>query len=173
MSVRRGVKVDCVQLSETGEPLRWDWPTRREFLHVMWPVSATKTSPPASIVAPPGPISNLARGAQPCSASCEGGWGDRIGMGQGNAPALSCHPNILRGTGNRCSGAAAQGSPAWRCVALLGYLPGAQNRPGSANGLDNGLTGSIPVIAHQLRCSSKIVSETSIGPHGPNMGQSI
>jgi hypothetical protein len=30
--------------------------------------------------------------------SCEGGWGDRIGMDQGSAPALSCHTDTLRGT---------------------------------------------------------------------------
>ena len=30
--------------------------------------------------------------------SCEGGWGDRIGMDQGSAPALSCHTDTLRGS---------------------------------------------------------------------------
>ena len=60
-------------------PLRSDWPTRREFLHVMWPVSATKTSPPASIVAPPGPISNLARGAHRHIRHRAKEGGDRIG----------------------------------------------------------------------------------------------
>jgi hypothetical protein len=30
--------------------------------------------------------------------SCEGGWGDRIGMDQGDSPALNCHTDTLRGT---------------------------------------------------------------------------
>jgi len=33
----------------------------------------------------------------PRPPACEGGWGDRIGMDQGSAPALSCHTDTLRG----------------------------------------------------------------------------
>jgi hypothetical protein len=36
--------------------------------------------------------------APPRPPSCEGGWGDRIGMDQGSPPALSCHTDTLRGT---------------------------------------------------------------------------
>jgi hypothetical protein len=36
--------------------------------------------------------------APPRPSSCEGGWGDRIGMDQGSPPALSCHTDTLRGT---------------------------------------------------------------------------
>jgi hypothetical protein len=35
--------------------------------------------------------------APPRPPSCEGGWGDRIGMDQGGPPALSCHTDTLRG----------------------------------------------------------------------------
>jgi hypothetical protein len=34
----------------------------------------------------------------PRPPSCEGGWGDRIGMDQGSPPALGCHTDTLRGT---------------------------------------------------------------------------
>jgi hypothetical protein len=33
----------------------------------------------------------------PRPPSCEGGWGDRIGMDQGSPPSLSCHTDTLRG----------------------------------------------------------------------------
>ena len=36
--------------------------------------------------------------APPRPPSCEGGWGDRIGLDQGSPPALSCHTDTLRGT---------------------------------------------------------------------------
>jgi hypothetical protein len=36
--------------------------------------------------------------APPRPPSCEGGWGDRIGMDQGSPPALNCHTDTLRGT---------------------------------------------------------------------------
>lgn len=36
--------------------------------------------------------------APPRPSSCEGGWGDRIGMDQGSSPALGCHTDTLRGT---------------------------------------------------------------------------
>jgi hypothetical protein len=36
--------------------------------------------------------------APPRPLSCEGGWGDRIGMDEGSAPALNCHTDTLRGT---------------------------------------------------------------------------
>ena len=36
--------------------------------------------------------------APPRPPDCHGGWGDRIGINQGGAPALSCHTDNLRGS---------------------------------------------------------------------------
>lgn len=36
--------------------------------------------------------------APPRPPDCHGGWGDRIGINQGGAPALSCHTDTLRGS---------------------------------------------------------------------------
>jgi hypothetical protein len=43
-------------------------------------------------------IGSYSWAAPPRPSSCEGGWGDRIGMDQGSPPALSCHTDTLRGT---------------------------------------------------------------------------
>jgi hypothetical protein len=37
--------------------------------------------------------------APPRPPACEGGWGDRIGMEQGEAPSLGCHTDTVRGVG--------------------------------------------------------------------------
>lgn len=37
--------------------------------------------------------------APPRPTPCEGGWGDRISMDQGSAPALACHTDTVKGTG--------------------------------------------------------------------------
>jgi len=37
--------------------------------------------------------------APPRPQACEGAWGDRIGMEQGEAPSLGCHSDTVRGSG--------------------------------------------------------------------------